>query len=79
MKHAMLVSLSIVVGMLGMVFAAVVGWAIWVLAEGDDFLIEFMFNSDSAIKPVILLCVVFGPLACISFWGAKRIFPKAAA
>ena len=71
--------MSIIVGILGMVSAAVVGWAIWVFADGDDWLLELMFNTGTATVPFVLICVVFAPLACVSFWGAKRIFPRAAA
>jgi hypothetical protein len=77
MKCAIRVALSIVVGLAGLLSAAIVGWATWVVATGNGWLLDLMFNTSSPTKPWLLLCCVFGFSACLSLWGVKKIFSRA--
>jgi hypothetical protein len=62
--------------LLGLLSVAIVGWAVWVFADGADWILELMFQSVSSTTSFSILCSVFGLIAFLSFWGAKRLFPR---
>jgi len=72
MKRAAFVALSLLIAALGLLSTAVVGWTIWVFSTGNGWLLDLAM-SLSPTTAFAALCSVFGFLACLSFWGARRV------
>jgi hypothetical protein len=76
MKRATFVTLSLLMVMAGLVAVAGAAWAIWVIADGDTWILELMFQRVSAETSCAIICVISGIIASASFWGARRVFPR---
>ena len=72
MKRPVLIALSLLIGVFGLLSAAVFGWTIWVFATGNGWLLD-LATSLPPTTAFAALCSVFGLLACLSFWGARRV------
>ena len=72
MKRAVFVALSLLIAFLGLLSTAAVGWTIWVYSTGDGWLLD-LATSLPPMTAFAVLCSVFGFLAWLSFWGARRV------
>ena len=72
MKRPIVIALSLLIGVFSLLSAAVVGWTIWVFATGNGWLLD-LATSLSPTTALAVLCFVFGLLACLGFWGARRV------
>ena len=74
-KRAIFAILGLLLASSCLLAIASIAWATWVLATGDGWLLDLMF-SRPPVGAFALLFSVSGVLACLSFWGAKRVFRK---
>jgi hypothetical protein len=73
--RVILVLLWLLMATLCLCAVATMVWATWVLAAGDGWLLDLMFSRPPAVA-FMLLCSVSSVVACLSFWGARRVLRK---
>ncbi len=70
MKRIVLIVTAIFLCIVGLLTGAAFAWAIWVLATGGSWFLEFIF--DTGFLTIVSLTLSSGLAAFLSFWGARK-------